>query len=432
MPHRPHPLLHPKLDVRAADFLTTLSAAGALAAMALFHQFFGDDQGRVVAQVLGPLALWTLGSAFFNRRASPLAGGRLRLVNAFACGAALIASAWVSSGQASPYFGYAYALPMAFGVLQPKQPWLGALSAAGAAITAVWLFGPVMDAAALATAVMLMGISGAFSGLGTTVYQRLSRAEQDSAVAREEALTRLAANERAMAAQERFATVGRLAAGVAHEINNPLAFVKANIGFVAEELARGANDRQELLAVLEETQVGVSRIARIVADLKTLSREQTQASEVIDVPALVVEAVRMAGVQLLGIATIEVEPMSATHEVRGVSGRVLQVLLNLLLNAGDALAGRPPPGLIRISLESVADGCLLHVDDNGPGVLDEYRERIFEPFFTTKPVGAGTGMGLSVSRSYVEEFGGKLSLATSPLGGARFTISVPTSSPKRA
>ena len=414
----------PRPEHRSAEFRSTSGAAAALAVVALFEQLRGDGQSAGAALIFGALSAWTLISAFLNRRLSDQVGQRISHLNAFLCGLALVSTASLTGGRTSTYFGYAYALPMAFGVLLPKKPWMGVACALATAIAAIPMFIHFDDAASLATAELLILSSGFFSAFGTSVYRRLSLAEQASVEAREQALTALAQSERARSSQERFVTVGRLAAGVAHEINNPLAFVKANLEFIAEELPSGAGDLPELRTVLEETKVGVERIARIVADLKMLSRERTEVLEVLDVPALVDEAVRMASLRLHGVAQVEVLAAPPLTEVVGVPGRVLQVLLNLLVNASDALERREGLGRVRITCEQGGARYLLHFDDNGPGIPEGDRDRVFEPFFTSKPIGAGTGLGLAVSRSYLEQFGGSLSLTPSPLGGARFTVAL--------
>ncbi len=389
-----------------------------------FEWLRGREGGLQVAQIFGVLAGWIFVAAFISYRWPHRVGHVLNHFNALACGVGLLAAASLTGGRFSDYFAYVYALPMAFGVLAPRRPWMGAACAIGSGLAAI----PVLHAStgldAVVTSELLIISSGVFSVVGTHLYRRLSVAEAASAEARERALALLAQSEKARASQERYASIGRLAAGVGHEINNPLAFVKSNLKYLKEEFANAQVDRAELTSVMNETQLGIDRIARIVADLKTLSRESRDTSEALDIQALVAEAVRMGAVRLDAVATVEIDVMNPAKEVIGNSGRVVQVLLNLLMNAADALADRAGARKVKISSESTAGCFCVHVDDNGGGVPGDLQERIFEPFFTCKPVGAGTGLGLAVSRSYLEQFNGALTLGTSPLGGARFTVAL--------
>jgi signal transduction histidine kinase len=115
--------------------------------------------------------------------------------------------------------------------------------------------------------------------------------------------------------------------------------------------------------------------------------------------------------------------------VRGGPGQISQVFVNLITNAchavRDARDARAAPGMVRISLGAQEDFAIVHLDDNGPGVPPELRERIFDHFFTTKEVGKGTGQGLGISRRIVERYRGRLTLGNSQLGGARFTVTFP-------
>ncbi len=393
--------------------------------MAAAQDFRSGGSGAKVAGLFFALGLWTAVSAFIIRRTPHAVGMALSHVNAMICGVVLMVSASWSGGSTSTFFGYAYALPVVFGVLVPTKPWMGATCALGAAAAALPMLAALHDPVFGVTAELLIVSSGAFAVFGTSVYGRLARAEQASARSREQALHLLAESEKVRASQERFASVGRLASGVAHEINNPLAYVKSNLAYITEELGLDAPDLVELRSVLEETRNGVGRIAHIVADLKAFSRDRVEPPEVLDVPALVDEAVRITSVRLKDRVQVEVEGQAPLMEVVGLPGRVLQVLVNLLVNAGDALDRPKGEGRVRVVCESSSEHYLVHVDDNGPGVPAALVEKIFEPFFTTKPVGNGTGLGLAVSRSYLEQFQGSLQLGTSPLGGARFTVALP-------
>jgi signal transduction histidine kinase len=270
---------------------------------------------------------------------------------------------------------------------------------------------------------------------GTGLYRRRREAERETENARFEALEKLATSERRRAEAERLALIGQLAAGVAHEINNPLAYVQSNLTFLCEQLTGSDDDLREALAEAHE---GVGRIGQIVRDLRSFSRAGPEQVAPTRVQELLEEARRVASVRIRGTKVVvevakELPPLVTSHQ------RLLQVLINLLVNAADALEGAATPEP-RIRLQAqVADGRLrLAVEDNGPGIPPDLRQRIFDPFFTTKPPGKGTGLGLSLSREYVGQLGGRLELSEGERGGALFTIELPfepetaaTSPPRR-
>lgn len=245
-------------------------------------------------------------------------------------------------------------------------------------------------------------------------------AELESEHQRSQAL-RLSETRRAQA--ERLAIVGRLAAGVAHEINNPLAYVKANIGVLRRDLfGEDALSKEEALEVLDETRAGIERICQIVLDLKSFAREGKDEVEPVDLKDVVEGAVRLASVRLAPGIKVSVRLERLTL-VRANRRKLSQVVLNLLVNAGEAMEdARTPGGRITVHGELLDDGFALHVDDTGPGLPDEVLQRLFEPFFTTKGPGKGTGLGLALSREYLAGFGATVRGCNRPSGGARFTL----------
>jgi signal transduction histidine kinase len=242
-------------------------------------------------------------------------------------------------------------------------------------------------------------------------------------------------NERLLRERQKLESVGILAAGVAHEINNPLAFVRANLVHLrtlaerAEKLVdlepAGADaDLLELGAVVEESLEGVVRIARIVNDMLRFSRAPEEATEPVDVNDVIRAALRLAAFDRSNVVVVEQRLADGLPAVRGSPNRLVQVLLNLLLNANQALAGRTDA---RVVAESAREGrsVVVQVRDNGPGVPEEHRHRVFDPFFTTRPPGEGTGLGLSIAFDIVREHAGELEIGAAPEGGACFTIRLP-------
>ena len=211
---------------------------------------------------------------------------------------------------------------------------------------------------------------------------------------------------RAMQAQllvaSRLASVGTLAAGVAHEINNPLAFVNANVLYLADELERFRSAlgpaTDEVLQLVAETRQGVERIGLIVRDLKAFSRVDSEdVSALVDVRKVLAFAEKMAGKEMRQRARVlrDIQPVPT---VKANESRLGQVFLNLLLNAAQAIPdGAAAEHQIRIRTRTDGLGrAVVEVSDTGRGIPEELRARVFDPFFTTKPVGEGTGLGLSI------------------------------------
>lgn len=226
---------------------------------------------------------------------------------------------------------------------------------------------------------------------------------------------------------ERLASVGRLAAGLAHEIGNP---ISALIGLEDLLLVGGLSDAEQrdfLQRIRNETE----RINRILRDLLQFARPGAARSEtppdpgdvnsaVQDTAALVRPQKSMKDVQL------ELDIERDLPRVALSRDEIVQVLLNLVLNAADACGGR---GTVNVSARRGGLGILLVVHDDGPGVVPELHDRVFEPFVTTKDVGSGTGLGLAVCRGLVEAAGGTISLDVNAPRGARFVIDLPMRDP---
>ncbi len=219
---------------------------------------------------------------------------------------------------------------------------------------------------------------------------------------------------------EKLAGIGRLAAGVAHEINNPLTVI---LGYVGMMKKKAEGSLREDLQVIEDEAV---RSRDIVEDLLALSRPLPAEPEPVDLRTLceeVVERLRQGG-QLGSTIQVEVEGEARTA---GHLTKLRQVVLNLIRNAVDACGGK---GRVRVRLAQTEKGAELHVEDTGPGLSATARERLFEPFFTTKP--SGTGLGLAISQSIVQAHGGNLEAAVGTGPGAHFTVWLPATQQGRA
>jgi signal transduction histidine kinase len=230
---------------------------------------------------------------------------------------------------------------------------------------------------------------------------------------------------------DRLATVGTLSAGVAHEINNPLAYTLANLTFVRDALARlpdtlSGIDLAELRASVAEASEGAERVRRIVKDMKTLSRMDGERIGAVDVEAALDASVNMAIHELRHRAQV-VKDYGRVPLVRCNEARLVQVFLNLLVNAAHAIAGNAPERN-EVRLATCVDGrgrIAVEISDTGMGIPEEVLPRIFDPFFTTKPVGVGTGLGLSICHSMIAAMGGEIEVASKVGVGTRFLILLP-------
>ncbi len=224
---------------------------------------------------------------------------------------------------------------------------------------------------------------------------------------------------------DRMASIGTLAAGVAHEINNPLAFVLANLEFAIRELRR-SGIAPEVVAALEEAREGGSRVREIVRDLKTFSRADDAAREPLDVGRVLRSALSLASSEIRARARLEVQ-LAQTPPVLASEHRLGQVLLNLLVNAAQSIPdGEPSRHLVRASTGVLPDGRVrVSIADDGAGIPPEIRGRIFDPFFTTKPIGVGTGLGLSICHGIVVSLGGEITVESEVGRGSTFAVLLP-------
>ena len=230
---------------------------------------------------------------------------------------------------------------------------------------------------------------------------------------------------------DRMASMGTLAAGVAHEINNPLAYVCANISFLSEALSEETlvpEGLTELREVMAETQTGIDRVRAIVQDLKDFARGDEELRGPIDVHHVIESALRLVRNELQRHNAWLEQTLQPVPTVLGNGSRLGQVLVNLLVNALQAFPEkRPERNRIRVAtrLEEASGRVVVEVEDNGVGMSQEVLQRIFDPFFTTKPVGVGTGLGLSICHTIVESMGGTIDVRSTPGRGTLFLLSLP-------
>jgi signal transduction histidine kinase len=232
----------------------------------------------------------------------------------------------------------------------------------------------------------------------------------------------------------RLAAVGELAAGIAHEINNPMAFVRSNLSQLEERWkeVRAELDRAGRATALRETLgdvdellsdslEGVDRAVEIVRGVRNFAHPGRDGRELVDIHRLLEDALRLISPQLRGRAEVE-RRFGSLAEVPGVPQQLRQVFVNLLLNASQAIS---PGGHIWLETRVESNRAVVVVADNGPGIPPEIIDRIFDPFFTTKPVGEGTGLGLGIAYQIVRSHGGAIHVDSTPGRGARFRVELP-------
>jgi len=231
-----------------------------------------------------------------------------------------------------------------------------------------------------------------------------------------------------LALADRMASIGTVAAGVAHEINNPLAYVQMNLEVAARELAElgGPSGVAESVRVALE---GAERVRGIVRNLKTLSRAEEDVLEAVDLKALLDSTLALATTALAPKARV-VCRYGPVPRALGTAGKLGQVFLNLLLNAADAIPeGVPAEHEVCVTTATGADGrAIVEIADTGGGIPAELAARVFDPFFTTKPVGAGTGLGLAICHRLVTSLGGEIHFSPGRARGTVFRVALLPSS----
>lgn len=298
------------------------------------------------------------------------------------------------------------------------------------------------------------------------VYQRALNREKQARLDAEEQLENssrelykknqaLQQQQSAMLKNEKLATIGMLSAGVAHEINNPLAVVISNLNALTEY-------NQQLLALLGEVQQwqqqgqlpdalasaftrmdddvdfsfitedapemmgdmkeGLLRMQEIVSNLKTFSRTKPGERQFIDINACIEASLKLVNNEIKDHCTVSLDLLSSLPKTAANNSELSQVFMNLVINAAHAME---QGGIIRVHTSLQNDEIKIQIADNGSGIPENIRKDIFNPFFTTKPPGHGTGMGLSVVHGIIQDHGGSIGLNSKIGVGTCFTIRLP-------
>jgi signal transduction histidine kinase len=259
---------------------------------------------------------------------------------------------------------------------------------------------------------------------------------------------------------EKMASIGQLASGVAHEINNPIGFVKSNLGSLAVyvealleivrayeqvehvhgeavEVALQAIEQrkkdidygyvvEDVRKLIDESVEGVQRVSQIVLDLKNFSRAGDVSAQPADLQAGIESTINVVWNQLKYKVDV-VREYASLPLVSCVASQINQVVMNLLTNAEQAISER---GTITVRTGMQADTVWFEVQDTGCGIAPDKQARIFEPFYTSKPIGQGTGLGLSISFGIVQRHGGSITVQSAPGAGSTFRVTLPISHPQ--
>jgi two-component system cell cycle sensor histidine kinase/response regulator CckA len=227
-------------------------------------------------------------------------------------------------------------------------------------------------------------------------------------------------------AADRMVSIGTMAAGVAHEINNPLAYVVANLSLLADALGTSGTEATDLLAAARE---GADRVRQIVRNLKTFSRADESVQGDIDIHRVLDSVASLSWNEIRHRARLVKDYGQALPPVGGNEGRLGQVFLNLVVNAAQAMPeGEAGKNEIRLLTRYDGDRVIVEVRDTGAGIKAEHLDHLFDPFFTTKPVGVGTGLGLFICKNIVTSLGGSITVQSQIGRGTVFTVCLPRGS----
>jgi len=370
-------------------------------------------------------------TAVVLERVGPTAGRVMSGSYGVVAAAAYLGLLLHTGGATSPYFYFLPCLPLVTAMVSNRYLEASFTCGLGTAVSGGWLVYGAQDSLAYALTWAVVVLCLMFFGMyGSAQFQKARSAEAEVQLerSRREAVEKLAVSERRRAQSEKLATIGRLSANVAHELNNPIAYVRSNLNFLEREvLGAGSGPSPDVREAFQDVASGVERIRQIVSDLQGFSRmDGALEPTVCSLAEVVKDAARLASVRLKHVARLRVEVPEALPEVFAVRRRLAQVILNLLVNAGDALESRQShEGEVRVVGLVEGSSVTLLVEDNGPGFAPEVLPRLFEAFFTTKEPEKGTGLGLALSREFVEQFGGTLSAENRSEGGARLRITLP-------
>jgi two-component system sensor histidine kinase PhcS len=273
-------------------------------------------------------------------------------------------------------------------------------------------------------------VVGAYYHSRIRISEFVSRCELDkSRKALEASFHQLKENEMHLVQSEKLASLGRMSAGIIHEINNPLNFAKTGLFILRKKGKHLPPDQQpEYAEILTDIEEGLQRVQTIVSDLRMFTHPNTEQLDPVPVAEVVTPALRFLSNEWRETVQIE-QKFAEDQTLLANKNRMIQVIVNLLQNSLDALKtksfspGEKPTIWIEGRVENGQS--ILSVRDNGTGIEPNHLGKIFDPFFTTKDVGEGMGLGLSICYSIMQEYGGKISVKTEPGKFCEFALEFP-------
>lgn len=332
--------------------------------------------------------------------------------------------------------------------LPPSSPWANMHSLLGIDIRTqhadyqLWIFSTKRAAFGPHDLTLLQQFSSFAGSTINQVEKRRLQEQQKELEAKQDQI------EKVLMSSEKMASLGQMAAGVAHEINNPLSYVLSNIQNLAynheqlhqliEALKRevAADKAQSILEhyryqaicadtddIMAEMTEGATRVKDIVKSLRQFSHPDQSKVDDIDLAELIDNTLRVAWNQIKYSAQVEKNYGNKRIFVTARTAQLSQVLLNILVNAAQACDDNR--GLIQITLCDDKDNAFIEIKDNGSGIPEDTLSKIFDPFFTTKAVGKGTGLGLAISKAIIEQHSGSIQVTSQPNQGTSFVIALP-------
>ena len=350
-----------------------------------------------------------------------------------------------TQGGASPYYAGLTLVLMILAVILDWTFWqstVAVLIVFFCYYTACTLHGPVYDAGLFYNNFAFLGAPALVIMIGTYLHSRLRRREFASNyeldrnrkelaaqnVVLQSTLQQLKETESQLVQTEKIVSLGRLSAGLIHEINNPLNYATTGLYILKNQGARLASENpEEFTEVVQDINEGVERVKNIVSDLRTFSHPDADQREAVKVAEVITSSIRFLGSEWKKRVHIEhdVPPDLLCHANKN---KLTQVFVNLIQNALDALKTRPPgdgPATIRITGLSENGRVLLRVRDNGEGIDPKNLQKIFDPFFTTRDIGHGMGMGLSICFRIIQEHQGVITVQSERGKFCEFTVDLP-------
>jgi two-component system, sensor histidine kinase PhcS len=360
------------------------------------------------------------------------------LVLLFLPSAAIAWMVYMTEGMASPYYAGLTLVLMILAVVLDWPIWQSIVSVGLVLLLylAACSFSADVDIRLYIDHLFFLISSGIAIIAGTYFHSRVrmrefvARSELDkSRKALETSLQQLKENEMQLVQSEKLASLGRMSAGIIHEINNPLNFATTGLFTLRKKGKHLAPEQQaDYAEIITDVEDGLKRVQTIVSDLRMFTHPNTEQLDRVPVAEVITPALRFLSNESRDTVQIE-QKLAENQTIWANKNKLIQVLLNLLQNSIDSLKiktfadGEKPAIWIEGRVENGQS--ILSVRDNGGGIDAKHLDKIFDPFFTTKDVGAGMGLGLSISYSIVQEYGGKISVKTEPGKFCEFTLEFP-------